>query len=549
MPGFELPAPELKALVAFIRRIPEAKDDEKKQSQPLNIGARVPFSDLVQPKQGDWPTYHGQLGGNRHTALSQINAANVKRLAPAWLFSIPNSRHLEVTPVVVNGMMYVTTANECYALDAASGREVWHYARPRTKGVIGDAGGGINRGVALLDDKVFLVTDNAHLLALDRLSGKLVWDTEMADFRQHYGSTSAPLAVNDVVIAGLSGGDEGARGFVAGYNPVTGKRIWRFATMPSPGEPLAKTWAGRAIEHGCVTTWLTGTYDSETGLVYWPTGNPCPDYNGDERKGDNLYSDSVVALRPKSGELAWFFQFTPHDLHDWDATETPLLVDAPYQGQPRKLLLQANRNGFFYILDRTTGKFLQATPFVSKLTWAGGIGPDGRPKVLPGSDPTPSGNKVCPAVEGASNWMSTSFNPSLGLFFVMTLEKCTIYSKSDAWWEPGKSFYGGDTRNVPGEPGQKILRALDLTGKIVWEYPQSGKAQSWGGVLSTDNGLVFFGDDSGAFAAVDAASGKPLWRFNTNTLWKASPMTYMAGGRQFIAVAAGGDILAFALTE
>lgn len=501
-----------------------------------------------QPRTGEWPTYHGHPSGNRHSPLDQIAPGNVAGLSLKWMFPIPGSQHLEVTPVVAGGVMYVTSANEVYALDPATGRQIWRYARPRTKGLVGDAAGGINRGVAVLGDRVFLATDHAHLIALHRVNGGLIWDVEMADYRQHYGATSAPLVVKDLVISGVSGGDEGARGFVAAYKASTGEPAWRFWTVPAPGEPEAKTWAGRAIEHACATTWLTGAYDASANLLYWPTGNPCPDYNGDERKGDNLYSDSVLALDPDTGKRRWHYQFTPHDLHDWDAQQTPMLVDAEFRGRRRQLLVQANRNGFFYVLDRISGELLLATPFVRKLTWASGVGSDGRPQVLPEANPTAGGTKACPAVEGATNWMSTAYHPGTGLFYVMALEKCTIYSKSSAWWEPGQSFYGGATREVPGERGRKYLRALDLqSGKVVWEYEQIGPANSWGGALSTAGGLVFFGEDSGAFAAVDAGTGELLWHFQTNQRWKASPMTYLIDGRQYVAVAAGSNILAFGL--
>ncbi|MBI4499580.1 MAG: PQQ-binding-like beta-propeller repeat protein [Gemmatimonadetes bacterium] len=510
--------------------------------------AEPSFDRIVNPAAGEWPSYHGRLTGNRHSPLDQINRANVASLKPLWLFPIPGSAPLEVTPVVVDGVMYVTTANRVYALDAATGRRIWQYARPRTPGLVGDAAGGINRGVAVLRDRLFLVTDNAHLIALHRTTGGLIWDVEMADSRKHYGATSAPLVVNDLVISGTSGGDEGARGFIAAYRAATGEEVWRFWVVPAPGEPQAETWVGRAIEHGCGAAWLTGTYDPETGLLFWTTGNPCPDYNGDERRGDNLYSSSVLALRPDNGRLAWYYQYTPHDLHDWDAAQTPMIVDAPFGGRERKLLLQANRNGFFYVLDRTDGTLLLAKPFVQKLTWASGIGQDGRPQLIPDAEPTTGGTRACPAVEGATNWMSSAFNPATGLFYVMALEKCSIYSKSSAWWEPGKSFYGGATRDVPGEPGEKHLRAIDIqTGRIVWDYPQIGPGDTWGGVLSTAGGLVIFGDDSGALAAVDAVSGSPLWHFHTNQKWKASPMTYLEGGRQYVAVAAGSEIIAFGL--
>jgi alcohol dehydrogenase (cytochrome c) len=547
MPALNAAEPEMSGLLAYLTRLARNGPFRGTPRSDADNPVRA-FHEIAAPQPGAWPTYHGQLGGNRHSPLRDINTGNVSGLAPRWVFSIGSSQKLEVTPVVVEGIMYVTAVNEAYALDAGTGREIWHFQRPRTPGLVGDASGGINRGVALLGDRVFLVTDNAHLLALDRWSGHLLWETEMADSRENYGATSAPLVVKNMVVSGTSGGDEGVRGFVAAYDAITGERLWRFWAAPLRDEPAAKTWEGRALEHGCSSMWLTGTYDPGTDLLYWTTGNPCPDFNGDERKGDNLYSDSVVALKPETGELRWYFQFTPHDLHDWDAAETPMLVDAEWQGRTRKLLLQSNRNGFFYVLDRTNGEFLRATPFVERLNWASGIGPDGRPKVLPGTDPTPEGVKVCPSIEGGSNWMSTAYNPDTGLFYVMALESCNIYTKSAAVWQAGESYYGGGTRRLPDEPGQKVLRAIDLrTGKISWEHPQVGTADSWGGVLSTAGGLVFFCDDSGAFAAAEARTGKPLWHFHTSQLWKASPMTYSVDGRQYVAVAAGANILAFAL--
>ena len=545
MPPVQGTTEEVRNLLAYLSRL--AGGTPAVSTRREESGG-IPFSAVARPKPGDWPSYHGQLSGNRHSLLRQIDTTNVQRLANQWIYSVPNARNLEMTPVVVDGVMYATAPNEVFALDARNGRQIWRYNRPMTKGVIGDAGSGINRGVAILGDRVFTVTDNAHMIALHRLSGALLWDVEMADYRAHYGTTSAPLVVGDLVLTGSSGGDEGARGFIDAYHAATGERAWRFWAIPAPGEPLSETWVGRALEHGCGAPWLTGTYDPEADLVYWTTGNPCPDYNGDERKGDNLYSSSVVALEPKSGKLRWYFQFTPHDLHDWDAAQTPMLIDAAFRGRPRKLLAQANRNGFFYLLDRLTGEFLLGEPFVKKLTWASGMDAKGRPKLLPGAEPTVAGTRACPAVQGATNWMSTAYNPSTGLFYVMALEACNIYLKSAAWWEPGKSFYGGGTRRVPGETNEKFLRAIDIgTGKIAWEYPQIGAGNTWGGVLSTDGGLVFLGDDGGAFAAVDARTGKPLWHFHASQSWKASPMTYTAGGKQYVSIAAGSNILAFAL--
>ncbi|HKW98180.1 MAG TPA: PQQ-dependent dehydrogenase, methanol/ethanol family [Bryobacteraceae bacterium] len=547
MPPVKAGETEMQNLLAYLSRL--AGGAAKSASvQPPALPGAVSFSEIADPHPGEWPTYHGVLTGNRHSPLHQINASNVSTLAPRWTFSIGNSRKLEMTPVVVGAVMYVTSVNEAYALDARTGREIWHFLRRRTKGLVGDAAGGINRGVAILGDRVFLVTDNAHLLALHRLTGSLQWEVEMADSHQNYGATSAPLVVHDLVISGTSGGDEGVRGFIAAYKASTGERVWRFWTVPAPGEPLAETWKGKAIVHPCSSGWLTGTYDSETNLLFWPTGNPCPDYNGDERIGDNLYSDSDLAIEPETGKLRWYFQYTPHDLHDWDSTQTPMAVDAEFEGRPRKLLLHANRNGYLYVLDRTNGELLRATPFVHKLTWAKGIGSNGRPIVNPDAIPTPQGIEACPSVEGATNWFSNAYNPATGLFYLIALEKCTIYSKAAAVWTAGESYYGGDTRDVPGDLGQKFLRAIDLkTGKVVWEIPQTGRAVSWGGVLSTAGGVVFFCEDSGAFAAADAQTGKLLWHFQTSENWKASPMTYVAGGKQFVAVAAGSSVLAFAL--
>lgn len=547
MPAVAAGTPELPDLLAYLSRLSGGAPDAA-NSAPAVLPGAVSFAEIADPKPGDWPTYHGVLTGNRHSMLDQINTSNVASLSARWSFTFGTTRKLEMTPIVVDGVMYITAVNEAHALDARTGREIWQFSRPRSKGLSGDAAGGINRGVAILGDRVFMVTDNAHLLALHRLTGSLLWEVTMADSRQNYGATSAPLIVRDLVVSGTSGGDEGIRGFVAAYKASTGERVWQFWTAPAPGEPLADTWKGKAINHPCASAWLTGTYDTETNQLFWTTGNPCPDYNGDERLGDNLYSDSVLALEPETGKLSWYFQYTPHDLHDWDSTQTAMVVDADWEGKPRKLLLHANRNGYFYVLDRTNGQFLRATPFVQKLNWAKGIGSDGRPIINPDATPKPQGTKVCPSVDGATNWFSNAYSPSTGLFYLMTLEKCNVYTKADAVWTPGESYYGGDTRNVTDERGQKILRAIDVqTGKIAWELPQTGDANSWGGILSTAGGVVFFCEDSGAFAAVDAKNGKLLWHFQTSELWKASPMTYLAGGKQYIAVAAGSNVFAFAL--
>ena len=504
----------------------------------------------LTPKM-DWPSYNGSDTGNRHSTLEQINTNNVGRLTLKWMFPIAGVQRVEGTPIVVDGIMYVTAVNQAWALDAATGRQIWQYSRSRTAGLMQDAAIGLNRGVALLGDKIFMVTDNAHLIALNRRTGQLLWDVEMADSRNHYGSTVAPLIVGELVIAGISGGDAGLRGFLDAYQVADGKRAWRFWTIPARGEKLAETWVGSALEKGCGATWLTGSYDPELDLLYWPVGNPCPDFNGAERKGDNLYTNSVLALKPKTGELKWYYQFTPHDVFDYDATEPLVLIDSDFQGKRRKLLAQANRNGFFYVLDRTNGELLLAKPFVEKLTWAKEIGKDGRPVLNPEAQPTAAGAKACPAIFGATNWMSTAYSPVTKLFYVQTLESCTVFQTNDTPWKKGNSgWMGGTFRTASDEPNRKYIRAIDLeTGRIAWQFAQTGPARTYSGVLSTNGGLVFFGEDSGAFTAVEAKSGKLLWHAQLNQAWRASPMTYMVGGKQYVAMAAPIGFFVFGLPD
>jgi alcohol dehydrogenase (cytochrome c) len=513
--------------------------------------APLGFDEIAHPRPGEWPSYNGQLSANRYSTLDQVSTTTVARLAPAWSFAIGGSRALQVTPVVTNGVMYVTSVNQVIALDARTGRELWRFSRPQTPGLVptGDPAAGINRGVAVLGDRVFVQTDHAHLVALHRSTGELLWDVEMADYRQHYGATGAPLVVNDLVIAGVSAGDEGVRGFLDAYKASTGERAWRFWTVPARGEPGSETWIGKALEHGCATTWLTGSYDPQARLLYWPTGNPCPDYNGEERRGDNLYSSSLLALDPGTGTLRWHFQFTPHDLHDWDANQPPVLIDAEFRGRPRQLVALGSRNGFFYVIDRLTGELLLAERFVKNLTWARGIGTDGRPQILPGYENSVEGTRTCPSMTGAANWSSTAFSPQTGLFYLMAGEACAIFTKNDDWFELGKSFYGGSTRPAPVDDGGKFLRALDLqTGSLKWEVGPIGGSVTGSGVLSTAGNLIFYGDNTGgALVAVDAATGRRLWHFDTGQVWKASPMTYAIDQRQYIGAVAGSTVMVFAL--
>lgn len=547
MPAVTATPGQLRNLVAYLSRLRgEATDAEL--LPPLTLGAGLSFADVAHPRPGEWPGYNGNIGGNRFSALTAINTANIAQLAPRWSFTLPGARRaLENTPQMVDGILYVTGSNECFALDARTGRQIWHYARPRTKDLVptGDAAYGINRGVAILGDRVFMVTDNARLIALQRFTGKLIWDTEMADYKLNYGATQAPLVVGDLVISGVSGGDEGVRGFLSAYKASTGERVWRFWTVPAPGEPGSETWIGSSIHHPGSSTWMTGTYDPESGLLFWGVGNPGPDFNGDQRQGDNLYSCSILALDPHTGKLIWYRQMTPHNVNDWDATQTPMLVDADFQGKPRKLLLQANRNGFFFVLDRLTGEFLQGAPFVHNLTWSSGLDAKGRPIISNDPAPTPEGKRVCPMGAGATNWPSASFYPPTGQFLVFATEACQIFTKNEEPFAYGKSFYQG-TERASGDISRKFLRALDIqTGKIAWEIPDIGGQALGSGLMTTAGGFVFYGDGFGTVTAADARDGRILWHFNTGQPFKGGPMTYTIDGKQRLVLIAGQTVFAF----
>ncbi len=500
----------------------------------------------IEPKQ-DWDSYDGNLSGNRYSNLEQVNSENVARMALSWLFPIPDAPRLEVTPLVVDGVMYITCANEAWALNAISGRQIWHWREPRTKGLLSEAGSGANRGVAIKGGRVFIETDHAHIVALDRLTGHKIWDTTMGDPKDGYSATSAPLVVGDLVVAGVSGGEEGARGFIDAYRADTGERAWRFYTIPARGDKEASTWQGKWLERGCGATWLTGSYDPSLDLVYWAVGNPCPDYNGDERKGDNLYTSSVVALQGKTGKLNWYRQFTPHDVHDWDSAQPMVLADQNWDGRPRKLLLHADRNGFFFVLDRTNGEILHVNPFV-RVTWASGYDKNGRPILMPGSEPTVQGAFSCPGY-GGTTWMSSAFNPVYNLYYIRASGNCSVFKKSEEEIDAGERTYGGTTGRPPGPAIGSSILALDIaTGKPAWEYPL-GSGFDRSGTLATAGNVVFFGQGSGSLVAVHAQTGKTLWHADVGQNWWASPMTYMVGGKQYIAIAGPAGIFCFSLPD
>lgn len=514
------------------------------------VNANVTAEDLfIDPVGANWTSYNGDYTGRRYSSLREINASTVARLRPAWVFHPGNSQRLEATPVVIRGIMYVTSSNDVFALDARTGRAVWHYQRPVSSGLLDDAAAHKNRGVGVWRNSVYTETDDAHLLCLDARSGSLLWDVEYAEKEKHYGATSAPLVVKDEVVVGTSGGDSGVRGFLAAYDASTGKLKWRFWTIPGPGELGASSWPGDSYLHGGGTTWMPGTYDPELNTLYWTTSNPAPDFVGETRPGDDLYTDCVLALNPDTGELKWHFQFTPHDLYDYDANETPVLVDRNENGTASHLLLQANRNGFLYVLDRMNGRFLRANPFAEKLNWATAIDSSGHP-VLSGKIPTAEGTDICPGINGATNWFSPSYNPQTGLLYVMAFEACDLYVAKPRPFAKGETYYDTGTKHPPEEHAQKILLALSVTdGKAAWRDPQVGPGDSWAGTMTTAGGLVFFGDDSGSFVAVDAKSGATLWHFNTGQRISASPMTYAVDGRQYVVIAAGSDVFSFALPQ
>ena len=518
------------------------------QSSPAAEGVRNEHL-LAQPVGEDWTSYNGDYTGRRYSRLKQITAANVQHLRAAWVFHPGNTKMLEVTPVVVRGTMYVTSANDTFAIDARTGRALWHYQRPVSSGLLDDASAHKSRGVAIWGESVYTETDDAHLLCLDARSGGLRWDVQYADKTKHYGATSAPLVVNGMVIVGTSGGDSGVRGFLEAYDAETGKLKWHLWTIPGPGEFGSSSWPGDSYLYGGATTWMPGTYDPELNTLYWTTSNAAPDYVGDSRPGDDLYTACVLAIDPNTGKLKWYFQFTPHDLYDYDANQTPVLVDVNENGGMHRLLMQANRNGYFYVLDRNNGKFLNATPFVEKLNWAKGIDSSGRP-LFSGVVPGKQGTRICPGITGATNWYSPSYNPDTRLFYVMALEGCDLYFSNPKPFVRGETYYNTGTKRPPGEDSQKILLALSIPeGKIVWRYPQVGRGDSWGGTLTTAGGLVFVADDADSFEAVDAGSGRALWHFNTGQEMHASPMSYAIGDVQYVAIASGSDIFAFSLPQ
>jgi alcohol dehydrogenase (cytochrome c) len=521
--------------------------------------AQQPPSSLVTPQEllgglpadgSRWVSFGGSYTNQRHSPLTQITPENVGQLQPAWTFQTEAIGAFETTPLVRDNVLYVTgPLNLAWALDARTGRQIWRYRRelPPT-GTLTACCGLVNKGFGMLGDRLFMATLDAHLLALDMKTGAVVWDATLEDYRRGYASTIAPLVVKDKVIVGVAGGEYGIRGFIDAYDAQTGKRAWRFYTIPGPGEPGNDTWAGDSWQRGGAGVWVTGAYDPELNLVYFGTGNPGPDYHSDSRKGDNLYSDSIVALDADTGRLRWHYQFTPHDVHDWDSTHVPILADITFGGQPRKVVMMANRNGFFYTLDRATGRLLLGKPYV-QTTWAKEIGADGRPIVLPGHVPDEKGSTTCPDITGGTNFWPPAFDPRQGLFFVNAREVCATYYAWKPDYTPGDRFTGGAGQRARDSRAYGALRAIDpATGERRWEFEYITPATA--GLITTASGLIFSGDTEGNFLALDSRSGKLLWRYQMGSrLHGTSPITYMLDGRQQILVPAGTTLTAWALPD
>ena len=555
MPAFDLDARPIWQVVAYLRSLSRKDKDQAEAAEPTREQAvpveAVTYASLLHADEEpeNWLTYSGSYNSQRHSRLEMINRGNAANLALKWIAQLPTDvQTIETSPLVVGSRMYLTEPpHNVVALDAATGKELWHYNRPVPKDIAACCGL-INRGLAILGKTLFLGTLDAHLVAISADTGAVLWDVSLANYPSGYSITAAPLAVNGKVIVGMSGGEYGTRGFLDAYDAQTGQRVWRFYTVPGPGEAGSDTWEGDSWKTGGGATWMTGSFDPELNLVYWGVGNPGPVYQGNTRKGDNLFTCSIIAVDADSGKLAWYFQFTPHDEHDWDSNQIPVLVDAELDGKPRKLLLTANKNGFYYVLDRETGEFLHARALINQ-NWADGIDPSGRPMVRPESAPSTTGTLVYPGASGAANWASPSYNPQSHLIYVPVVEQGSVYFQGEAIYDEGKFFVGSASQLLPAEGFRTGLRALDPgTGKQVWEFsgPKRNDAARLGGSLSTAGGLVFWGDGR-EFVALDSDTGAELWQANLGANILAAPITFAINGQQRVTIAAGRSIFTFGL--
>ncbi|MEE2879975.1 MAG: PQQ-dependent dehydrogenase, methanol/ethanol family [Gemmatimonadota bacterium] len=512
--------------------------------------AQVPYQRLLdaQSDHDNWLTYSGTYNGHRFSPLAEINTETVKDLVPKWIYQVKNPGIVETTPLVVDGVMYVTEPpSNVTALDAETGRTLWRWTRPMPDDLIIIGFPRVNRGVAVLDDRVFVATLDGYLVALDASSGNVRWETHVADNALAHSLTLAPLAIDGKVIVGISGGEAGIRGFIDAYDSDTGELSWRTWTIPGPGEPGNETWGGDSWMHGAGATWLTGSYDPDLDLLYWGIGNPGPDWNGDVRPGDNLYTSGIMALEGETGKMRWHFQATPHDTHDWDSNQIPILLDAEWEGKPRKLLLNANRNAFYYVLDRETGEFLHGLPY-AKQTWAEGLDDNGRPIKIPGMEPSYEGTLVWPSLQGATNWFSPSYSPLSKNFYVSVREMSAIYYKTDVEYEEGRPYMGGGEQRLDGDQAQGWIYALDaLSGKRMWEFRLH--SPPWSGVMSTAGNLVFGASNEGNFFALDATSGEALWSFYFGAGARTNPMSFRLDSNEYVVFAGGNSIYVFGLSN
>jgi alcohol dehydrogenase (cytochrome c) len=529
-----------------------------------SLSAQVSFDRILNADKEpqNWLTYSGSMMSQRHSLLTQITPQNVKNLEQQWVFQTRSLEKFEATPLVVDGIMYTVQApNDVVALDAVTGRVFWTYSyspSPQSRPCCGR----VNRGVAIVGDTLFMGTIDAHLLAIDAKNGRPLWNAAVASAESGYAITHAPLVVKDKVIVGVAGGEFGIRGFIAAYDVHTGEEAWRFYTIPGPGEPGHESWSGDSWKTGGASVWMTGSYDPALNLTYWGIGNAGPDYNGDLRVGDNLYSSSVVALDADTGKLKWYYQHSPHDEFDYDSVQVPVLADIAFGGQPRKVMLWANRNGFFYVLDRATGQFLLGKPFVD-VTWASGFDEKGRPMRISGKVPTAEGTVIFPGNQGGTNWYSPSFSPRTGLFYIPSwVNYSSTYIKADAEYTEGRRFVGTSPRSVIGgatggvskintrreDEGYGAVRAIDpKTGERKWEFKMNDVTDA--GILTTASDLLFSGGREGYFYALDARNGELLWKANLGGFIAAGPMSYAVNGKQYIAINAGNSLFVYALRQ
>lgn len=539
-------ADQLGDLLAFLA--------QQKQRAPTPIDAPATGVTFTRLKEADkepqnWLTYWGSYRSEHFSELKQINRTNVASLQARWAAPLPGDVPLESTPIVVDGVMYLAGApGEVYAFDARSGLLIWRFHRQQQ--VVNPFQiNPFNRGVAVLGQRVFVATLDNQLIALDARSGRVLWEKQIANTMEGYTMTGAPLTLGNEVIVGISGGEMGIRGFLDAYDARDGHQLWRFYTIPGPGEPGHETWPGDSWKTGSGGTWLTGSYDAQLNLLYWAVGNPGPDFDPEKRNGDNLYTSSVLALNPDTGKLVWYYQFSPHDTHDWDSNEDMILGEIPVEGQTRKVLMHADRNGFFYTLDRVTGKFISAVPFVRQ-NWNKGFDANGRPIVDPASLSTPQGHSIAPGV-GGTNFQAPSYDTRRHVLFFNYLDAEGTATYQPAEYKSGQVFTGANFSKFrpPARQPEHGVMALDvLTGRKLWTFPVA-RLSLPAGVLATRGDVVFAATAEGNLLGLDARTGQPLWHFQSNRPILASPMSYSVDGAQFVAISAGNTVYSFALPE